>query len=255
MVSRRWWWTTLFVILGIGISIRLGIWQLDRNAERRLIVRQIQALWELPSLNLNQLPITDDLEKMEFRHVHVIGKYDFEHQVVLRNQVWTQSWGDESGYALLTPLILSDGQAIMIERGWIPSQYDSPASWEQFNEPGTVTVEGIIRLPMVKGEMGGGKPDPTLAPGETRLEHWNYVNLLRLQQQMPYPLLDVYIQQAPGSNPEKLPYRWLSQPELNPGAHIGFALMWFFYAGLLFFGYPRWLQKQKTNAINRDKES
>ena len=167
MFSRRWWWTTLIVILGIGVAIRLGIWQLDRNAERRLNIRQIQVLWELPPLNLNILPIPNDLAKMEYRHVSVSGKYDFEHQVVLRNQVWTQYWGDEFGYALLTPLILSDGKAVMIERGWIPSQYDNPAKWQQFNEPGMVTVEGIIRLPMEKGEMGGGKRDPTLAPGET----------------------------------------------------------------------------------------
>ena len=252
MFSRRWWWTTLIVILGIGLAIRLGIWQLDRNTDRRSNVRHIQALKNLPSLNLNILPIPDDFSEMEYRHVTVSGTYDFEHQVALRNQVWTQSWGDESGYALLTPLILSDGRAVMIERGWIPSHYDSRATWQQFNEPGPVTIDGIIRLPMKKGEMGGGVPDPTLAPGETGLDFWNFVNLSRLQQQMPYPLLDVYIQEAPSINPETLPYRWLSQPDLSTGAHIGFALMWFFYAGLLLFGYPRWLKKQKSNALQED---
>jgi len=254
MFSRRWLWTTLIVMVGIGVAIRLAIWQLDRNAERRSNVRNIQAVQDLPFLNLNLLPIPDDLAEMEYRHVTVSGTYDFEHQVALRNQVWTQSWGDESGYALLTPLILPNGQAVMVERGWFPSQYNSPDKWQQFNEPGTITVDGIIRLQMKKGEMGGGVPDPTLAPSETRLDFWNFVNLSRLQKQIPYPLLDVYIQQAPDSNPQTLPYRWLSQPDLNTGAHIGFALMWFFYAGLLLFGYPRWLKKQKTNALNKDGE-
>jgi surfeit locus 1 family protein len=203
MFSRRWWWTTLIVIVGIGVAIRMGVWQLDRNAERQAGINDVQTV---------------------------------------------QAWGDEPGYAILTPLILPDGRAVMVERGWIPSQYNLPTTWSQFDESGTVTVEGVLRLPMEKGEMGGGIPDPTLAPGQTRLDFWNFVNLRRLQEQIPYSIMDVYIQQSPTSAPEALPYRWLSQPDLDPGAHIGFALMWFFYAGLLLFGYPTWLKKQKQKS-------
>jgi cytochrome oxidase assembly protein ShyY1 len=57
--------------------------------------------------------------------------------------------------------------------------------------------------------------------------------------------MDVYIEQAPGSDPESLPYRQINQPDLDPGDHISFALQWFFFAGLLFFGYPIWLRRQK----------
>ncbi len=224
----------------------MGIWQIDRNAERRKSISNVQAVQVMPVLDLNHDPLPSDLTDMEYRQVRVSGEFDFEHQVALRNQVWTQSWGDEPGYALLTPLILSDGRAMLVERGWIPNQYDSPASWRQLDEPGKVTVEGILRLPRERGEMGGGMPDPTLVNGETHLDFWNFVNLKRLQQQMPYPIFNMYIQQSPSSNPEALPYRWLSQPDLDPGVHIGFALMWFFYAGLLLFGYPVWLNKQKT---------
>jgi surfeit locus 1 family protein len=244
MFSRRWWWTTMLVLGGIALTIRLGFWQLDRQAQRHTFISHVQIVQTMPLLDLNRDPLPSDLTEMEYRQVRASGVYDFEHQVALRNQVWTQSWGDESGYALLTPLILPDGQAMLVERGWIPSQYNTPASWRQLDETGTVTVEGILRLPMVKGEMGGGVPDPTLAPGETRLDFWNFVNLARLQQQMLYPIFNVYIQQAPGINPEALPYRWLSQPDLNPGTHIGYAIQWFFYASLLFFGYPVWLKKQ-----------
>ena len=65
-------------------------------------------------------------------------------------------------------------------------------------------VEGIIRQSLEKGEMGSAVRDPTLSPGETRLDFWNFVNLPRLQEQSPYPLLDVYIQQAPGTRPGSL---------------------------------------------------
>jgi surfeit locus 1 family protein len=254
MFSRRWWWTTLLVIAGIGLAIRMGLWQLDRNAGKRANIQHVLAVKAMPPLDLNHDQLPYNVDEMEYRKVRAVGSFDFEHQVALRNQIWTQSWGDEPGYALLTPLILPDGQAVMVERGWIPSQYDSPESWNQFDEPGEVEVEGILRLPMEKGQMGGGMPDPTLAPGEDHLDFWNFVNLKRMQEQLAYPVKGFYIQQAPTSDPEALPYRWISEPDMDPGAHIGFALMWFFYAGLLFFGYPGWLRKQQERALLKQEE-
>jgi surfeit locus 1 family protein len=246
MFSRRWWWTTLIVLIGIGVAIRLGFWQLDRHAQRQASISHIQAMQALPVLDLNLRPLPEDLASMEYRQVTISGVYDFDHQVALRNQVRSRMSGTDPGIALVTPLILVDGQAVLVERGWIPLEYNTPASWRQFDEPGTVSLEGILRLSLEKAEVGSALLDPTLSPGETRLDVWNFINLPRLQEQFPYPLLSVYIQQAPGSNLESLPYRLMEQPDLDPGSHIGFALQWFFYAGLLFFGYPVWLNKQKS---------
>lgn len=234
------------MLVGIGLAIRLGIWQLDRHAQRQAFISHIQAVQAMPVLDLNQRPLPANLDSMEYRQVTATGEYDFEHQVALRNQVRSRMSGTDPGIALITPLILPDGQAVLVERGWIPLDYTTPASWRQFDEPGTVSLEGIIRLSMEKGEVGSALVDPTLSPGQARLDFWNFVNLTRLEDQLTYPILNVYIQQAPGSNLETLPYRLMEQPDLDPGAHIGFALQWFFYAGLLFFGYPVWLKKQKA---------
>jgi surfeit locus 1 family protein len=248
LFSRRWWWTTLIVVVAIGVAIRLGIWQLDRHAQRQASISHIQAMQSLPVLDLDQRPLPADLSAMEYRQVTVKGVYDFDHQVALRNQVRSRMSGTDPGVALITPLVLADGQAVLVERGWIPLEYNTPASWRQFDEPGTVNLHGIIRLSMDRAEIGSALLDPTISPGQTRLDTWNFINLPRLQQQMPNSLLSVYIQQAPGSNIEALPYRLMETPDLDPGAHIGFALQWFFYAGLLFFGYPVWLTRQKTKS-------
>jgi surfeit locus 1 family protein len=246
MFSRRWWWTTLLVISGIGVATRLGFWQLNRNSQRQSEISHIQNVQTMPLLNLNQSPIPDDLTRMEYRPVTVTGVYDFDHQVVLRNQVRSRMTGSDPGVALLTPLILQDGQAVLVERGWIPMDYTTPESWRQFDQPGTVAVEGVLRQSLDKGEMGSAVRDPTLSPGETSLDYWNFINLPRLQMQMPYHLLDMYIQQAPSADLEALPSSLLQQPDLDPGVHIGFALQWFFYAGLLLVGYPVWLSRQKN---------
>jgi surfeit locus 1 family protein len=231
---------------GIGVAVRLGFWQIARNTQRQSEISHIQAMQDMPVLDLNQRPISSDLTKLEFRQVTVNGVYDFDHQVVLRNQVRSRMTGTDPGFALLTPLIMQDGQAILVERGWIPLDYTTPDSWHQFDQPGPVKIQGVLRQSLDKGEMGSAVRDPTLTPGETHLDYWNFVNLPRLQDQLPYPLLGVYIQQAPGSDPESLPHSLLEQPDLDPGDHLGFAAQWFFYAGLIFIGYPVWLTRQKN---------
>jgi len=190
-----------------------------------------------------------DLTQMEYRAVKAIGRYDYEHQVAIRNQVWTQSWGDDIGFSLLTPLVLSNGQAVWVERGWIPSQYNTPGVWRQFDEPGVMLVEGILRLPLKKGEMGGGVPDPTLAPGQTRLDFWNYVHIERLQRQVPYLTLPIYIQQTVADSPTSLPYRYQPVLDSNDSPHLGYAMMWFFYAILLCAGYPIYLARQENRRV------
>jgi surfeit locus 1 family protein len=244
MFSSRWWWTTLLVFLGIAVTVRLGIWQIDCNSQRQSKNDHIRVVQAFPVLELSTLEPQDDLEEMEYRAVRVTGRYDYDHQVAIRNQFWTQNWGVESGYALLTPLVLENGQAIMVQRGWIPAKYDTPASWREFDEPGILTIEGVIRLAMQKGEMGGGVPDPALSPGQAGLDFWNFVNIDRLQDQVPYPLYNIYIQQAPVAGKTTLPYASLPELDLSPGEHLGFALQWFFFASLLLFGYPVFLKKQ-----------
>jgi len=243
MFSRRWWWTTLLVVAGIGVVIRLGFWQLGRYAENHAYNLHLSAIQAAPTLVLSPSSLSTDLAGMEYRAAQVAGRFDFPRQVAIRNQVWTQSWGEDMGYALLTPLVLSDGRAVLVERGWIPLKDNTPVSWRQYDQPGPVTVTGVIRLP-AKPEMGGA-PDPTPAPGEAGLYFWNIVDIPRMQKQMPYTLLPVYIQQAPDPAHTGLPYRDSPVPEpADDGSNLGYALVWFSFAVLLFFGYPLYLKKQ-----------
>lgn len=248
MLSRRWWWTTLLVIAAAAVMVRLGLWQIDRHQQRQALNAHVRAMQEAPPLALGGRTVAPTgLIDMEYRVVKAVGTYDFEHQVAIRNQVWTQSWGDEMGYALLTPLVLEDGSAVLIERGWIPSKYDTPDSWRQFDEPGVVTVEGIVRLPRSEGEMGSLQ-DPTLAPGQERLDLWIFVNISRLQQQTLYPLLPVYIECAPDADQVSLPYCAAPVLDLSEGTHLGYAGQWFLYTAMLLFGYPVYLRKREAEA-------
>ena len=72
MVHRKWIMTTLLVLLGTALCVRLGIWQLDRLAARRAFNAQVQSMRVLPALNLNQQG-SDSIDEMEWRAVQLSG--------------------------------------------------------------------------------------------------------------------------------------------------------------------------------------
>jgi surfeit locus 1 family protein len=246
MFSRKWWWTTLLVLGGIALTIRLGIWQVSRYHENKAVVDHLAAMQVAPSVTLTGTSSPEDLTGMEYRPVQASGTFDLSHQVAIRNQVWMQPWGNDVGFILVAPLIFPDGSAVLVDRGWIPLEDNTPASWSQFDQPANATVTGILRLST--RPQYGRKPDPTPAPGTAAVPIWNYLDIGTLQKQVPYTLLPVYIQQAPDPGDTSMPYKSLSQPDtLDPSTNVGYAFTWFAFAALLFGGYPLYLRRQKNS--------
>ena len=238
LFSRRWILTTLLAIAAIGVLIRLGVWQLDRLAQRREFNARVVAQQHAEPLTLDNATLAADLLNMEYRAVVVTGQYNFAQQVVLRNQAWQTL----PGVHLLTPLVISGtNQAVLVDRGWIPQEDATPDKRSQYDEPGLVTVRGVLRRPQSKPDLGG-VPDPPLAAGQTRLDAWNIVNLERISRQVPTPLLPAYIQQSPEKAQTALPYRAGPQLDLTEGPHFGYALQWFTFAAILAIGYPVYVQ-------------
>jgi surfeit locus 1 family protein len=228
---RRWFIPTLTVLVAAAVCVRLGIWQLDRLAQRREFNSHYMAQTSMEPL---ELPAVADLESMEYRRVIAQGVYDFSHQVALRNQYYEGQYG----FRLITPLVLLDGSAVLVDRGWVPYQENSTrADWEKYSTNGVVTVSGIIRLKRDKADITG-KSDPDLLPGEQELLIWNFPNITRIQEQTPYVLLPIYIQEAPMQAGESLPMAALPDVEISEGPHMGYALQWFAFAGIFLIGYP-----------------
>ncbi len=241
LFSRRWILATLLVIAGAAVMARLGIWQLDRLAQRRLFNARVTTQMAQPQLLLTGDALSADLAGMEYRSVIVRGQYDFTDQVALRNQ----AWDNQGGVHLLTPLKIEGTDTyVLVERGWVPGLESSPGDWRQYDEPGTVEVRGIIRRSQSKPDFGR-RADPVPAPGEGPLRLWYFTNVERIAAQLPYSLLPVYVQQAPDPAWTALPYRSLPELDLTEGPHMSYALQWFGFAALLLVGYPFYVRKRE----------
>jgi len=239
MVHRKWITTTLLVLLGTALCVRLGIWQLDRLEGRRAFNTRVQAMRALPALNLDH-DGSHSIQDMEWRAVQLRGSYDFENQIAVRNQYY----GGRYGYHLLTPLLFN-GAAVLVDRGWIPADGNSSAdNWHKYDEVGEVNLSGQIRLGQGKPVIGG--VTDKLPENGARLEIWNNADVARIADQLPYPILPVYIQLDADAQDTEPPIPFQPEIELTEGPHFGYALQWFTFATILFVGYPFYLRKQET---------
>ncbi len=143
------------------------------------------------------------------------------------------------------------GKAILVDRGWIPAADFESGDWRRFDENGRILVNGMIRSSLSKAEMGSRR-DILPAAGDLPLRAWFFINIDQISNQMPYPLIPIYIQQTPEGVQSKLPYRTQPTLELIEGPHMGYALQWFSFAGILLIGYPFYVRKQSSRTKPRE---
>jgi surfeit locus 1 family protein len=220
---------TFLVLIGAVALCGLGMWQLDRHYQRAALNARIAA-------GLAQSPVAletvSDLQSLDYRPVIARGEFDPAHEVLLRNR----SLNGITGYHVITPLRLSDrNEAVLVDRGWIPLTEASPEARRKFAPPpGATVVTGIARQPET---YVGGPKDPPLSAERPRLNAWFRVDVARIQEQTPYPLLPLFIEVQPVSNaPLTLPQP-VAPPELDQGPHLGYAIQWFAFAIILVVGY------------------
>jgi surfeit locus 1 family protein len=92
--------------------IRLGDWQWDRGVRR-------QAEWDAFARGADA-PVTLGAQRLgslaRFKRISVAGSWDVGRQFLIDNR----SHGGLPGYEVLTPLQLSDGRVLLVDRGWVP---------------------------------------------------------------------------------------------------------------------------------------
>lgn len=131
---------TLLAVVSFAVTFRLGIWQLDRLAQRRATSAQLVRRIDLPVIPITAAPISQmspivglpaDIgpDEAVFRSATAQGVFDYSQEVAVTNQIWE----GKLGFHLLTPLVLDGGtQAVLVDRGWIPVESASPAAWAQY---------------------------------------------------------------------------------------------------------------------------
>lgn len=112
-----------FVLPGILISLTiwgllsLGFWQLERADEKRAIESAIVLAQSNPAQIVTQY---ESLLEKEHYQVLLEGYYDNNKQFIYDNQIVNSN----AGYFVLTPFVLDNATAILVNRGFVPWKGD-----------------------------------------------------------------------------------------------------------------------------------
>jgi surfeit locus 1 family protein len=255
----RWIALHLLVITAVVVMVNLGLWQLRRLDERKDYNATVESAQQLPAVPITELVPAGagatevEVDAVVYRQVTMRGVYAEDEQVLVRNR----SYNGAPGYWVITPLVLDDGDAVAVNRGWVPfntTNVDGP--WDEFAPPpGPVSVDGMVRESQVRsGGLVGGPTDPEV--GE--LATLSRVDVGRLAQQSQHDLYPFYVdlrsqQPAQGDLPAILP-----EPDLGEGNHLSYAGQWFIFAGLLAIIYPLWIRRaarHRSDEPSRDDDA
>lgn len=246
----RWLLSHLLIALLVVVMINLGFWQLRRLDERKTYNASVRANESLPVAPIDSLLQPTDPsstgDDTAFRRVTVRGRYDLGNEVIIR----ARSLNERPGVWVATPLRLANGDAVIVVRGFLPTQGTLESVPAEAEPPGgDVTVEGLVQATQTKGTFGATDP------ADGRLSNLARVDVGRIQQQAGYPVYPVYVQltssqpaQA-GPEPEVLP-----EPTLDEGPHLSYAVQWFIFSTIAIVGYPLILRRSARNRGREDDE-
>lgn len=206
----------------IVLMINLAFWQLRRLDHRKSVNTAIRERSTQPA---TPAPAHDSLGP-EWTIIAATGEYDASQQLLIDNRSL-----DGPGFHVVTPLKRADGEAILVNRGWI-DLVEGREGRVPAPPTGPVTITARVRPTQVRGSIG------PRTPAEGVLTHIARVDVARIAKQVPYPIIESeYVElsaQIPAATP---PPKLIPLPELDNGPHFSYAMQWFFFSACAAAGW------------------
>jgi surfeit locus 1 family protein len=226
----------VLVLAGVALCARLGLWQLSRWQYKRALNARLAEAERLPPLRALRAP---PFAQVRGRYLELPGRYDERAQVVIGGHLRQ----DVPGIEVITPLVLEDGTAVLVNRGWVPVAAAGPVSLAPYDEPGPRRVTGYPES-LLTGRRSPPLAVRTMASGTV---YWSRdLDLDTLAARLPYALAPYVLRQAPGPGVPAQPLRTRPEP-WDEGMHLGYAVQWFSFA-LILLGGSIWLAFLRARA-------
>ena len=225
LLTRRWVAAHLVAISLALLFVNLGLWQLRRLEDRRLENAVMAARMAEAPMAIGDLlrAVGEDVSSLANRPATAVGEYRAEDEVLIRSQVLEGT----AGYHVITPFDLVDGQALLVNRGWVPLEMDQvPVAAAP--PAGRVEISGLIQSDAAR---------PGMPAGEQPIFRRVDIGAIGGGEVLPFYLL------LQGSPPGELPLP-LPAPEVtSEGNHLSYALQWFSFVVIGLVGYGLLLRR------------
>lgn len=243
LLTPRWLGYLALALAAAVVMVLLGNWQLSRYQERTAVNNRIADADTVAPVPLaavltpptrtgtaGDAPGTD----REWTRVTVTGRYDPAHEILARGR----TEGGQVGFEVVTPLLLSDGTAVLVDRGWIPPADGGALARPQIPAApsGTVTVIGKIHL----SESKAGAIERRDGRLETRR-----IGLPKLAPELPYPVYGAYLLLAEQQPANDAAFSVIEPRHENSWQNGGYAVQWWLFAVLTLAGFV-WLARREA---------
>ncbi|GII95606.1 SURF1 family cytochrome oxidase biogenesis protein [Sinosporangium siamense] len=232
LLTPRWLVLHVVVLLVIPAFVLLGQWQFGRYEEQ-------SSATDLATGNLAAAPVPIGSLLPEggtaepgdkFRTVTATGTYDVSNQTLVRRR----PQNGQTGFYVLTPLITGQGQAVLVNRGWVKAGASADAVPDVPPPPaGQVAVTGRLRLSETE-ESSGIRNRAGLPPGQVLL-----IDVPAIGGRMPYKMPVGYVdltEQSPAiaAAPEPVP-----PPDVGGGGglNLAYGVQWWLFIGIAVGGW------------------
>lgn len=147
---RSWLGLLIPAILLFGILIALGTWQVERKAWKEGLIAALTERLAPPPTALPPPATWRSLDQAnnEYRRVKFSGTFghDKEALVYAPGSAFRPDVSG-AGYWVFTPMRLSDGGVVMVNRGFVPADRKEAASRAEGQVAGPVEIVGTMRWP------------------------------------------------------------------------------------------------------------
>ncbi|MEZ2389940.1 SURF1 family protein [bacterium RCC_150] len=232
-------WLGYFVMAAVFAAgcVFLGRWQMDRRDETLAEINRVVS-------NYSAAPIPFAAAKAQFQsldparewtQVELHGRYDVSGQRVVRNR----PLNGQPGYEVVVPLRLSSGEAVVIDRGWLPIGNNTPGHPDSIPAPPAGEVTVVARLKATEANLGRGAVDGQLAS----------IDLPSFAKELGYPIMTGAYGQLASETPAVQPMpAAFPKPSTDEGTHLSYSLQWFAFGVLMFVGFGYAARQQARNA-------
>ncbi|MBA2739944.1 MAG: SURF1 family protein [Actinomycetota bacterium] len=243
LLTRRWLALAAVAIVVAVVCARLGLWQLHRLDERRADNAIVEA-----NRGAAPVPITQQVpvggspsEAQQWRTVSLTGHYAPDEQLLLRYQ----NRDALRGVDVVVPMLLADGSAVLVDRGFFESPAGTPDPGDVPAPPtGQVEVTGWLRV-------DSDAPAEAAVPSDGTVRA---VVASALAGVVDAPLRGGWVQateESPAGEPGLL---GPEPPEVDMGPHFFYALQWFLFGFLAVLAYA-WFAFDEAHPDRRTRAS
>lgn len=225
--------------------IRLGIWQLDRLAQRRAQNALIRARTAAASVDVSEIRAVDTTES-HWRRVSIRGVADYDAELLHA----TRSQNGSPGVYLLTPVRPLNGAfgdtAVLLLRGYLAAPDGRTIDWAKAREADTVAFDALVTSFPPAGRPGNVRLPS--APRAVRVLDRDTLSRMMNRPLAPFVLLvlgDTVVRDV--TKPTRIP-----PPSLREGAHESYAYQWFSFALVALGGFVAFVIADRKKTLADD---